>query len=417
MILAEVLTVGDEILFGQITDTNSQWISAELTNLGIKTNRKTSIGDQKSEIINAIDEAFKRSNVVIMTGGLGPTKDDITKKTIAEYFKVDLILNEDILKDVTYFFESRNRTLTEINIGQAYVPSNAFAIRNSCGTAPGMWFETNDGKILISMPGVPFEMKKMMQLDMLPRLKSYFKTPVIFHKMILTIGIGESFLSDMIAEWEDALPSNIKLAYLPSVGTLRLRLTGYGEDLNQVKIAVEKEYLKVYPLISNYVFGYENDNIATVVGKLLVENNLSFGTAESCTGGYISHLITSNPGSSAYFKGSIVSYSNEIKSKVLGVSESDINTFGAVSETIVIQMAEGLRKNLNVDVAVAVSGIAGPEGGTNEKPVGTVWLALSDYEGTITHQLNLGNLRENNIQMSAIAALNMVRKRLLKTNL
>jgi nicotinamide-nucleotide amidase len=417
MILAEVLTVGDEILFGQITDTNSQWISAELTNLGIKTNRKTSIGDQKLEIINAIDEAFKRSNVVIMTGGLGPTKDDITKKTIAEYFKVDLILNEDILKDVTYFFESRNRTLTEINIGQAYVPSNAFAIRNSCGTAPGMWFETNDGKILISMPGVPFEMKKMMQLDMLPRLKSYFKTPVIFHKMILTIGIGESFLSDMIAEWEDALPSNIKLAYLPSVGTLRLRLTGYGEDLNLVKIAVEKEYLKVYPLISNYVFGYENDNIATVVGKLLVENNLSFGTAESCTGGYISHLITSNPGSSAYFKGSIVSYSNEIKSKVLGVSESDINTFGAVSETIVIQMAEGLRKNLNVDVAVAVSGIAGPEGGTNEKPVGTVWLALSDYEGTITHQLNLGNLRENNIQMSAIAALNMVRKRLLKTNL
>lgn len=417
MILAEVLTVGDEILFGQITDTNSQWISAELTNLGIKTNRKTSIGDQKSEITNAIDEAFKRSNVVIMTGGLGPTKDDITKKTIAEYFKVDLILNEDILKDVTYFFESRNRTLTEINIGQAYVPSNAFAIRNSCGTAPGMWFETNDGKILISMPGVPFEMKKMMQLDMLPRLKSYFKTPVIFHKMILTIGIGESFLSDMIAEWEDALPSNIKLAYLPSVGTLRLRLTGYGEDLNLVKIAVEKEYLKVYPLISNYVFGYENDNIATVVGKLLVENNLSFGTAESCTGGYISHLITSNPGSSAYFKGSIVSYSNEIKSKVLGVSESDINTFGAVSETIVIQMAEGLRKNLNVDVAVAVSGIAGPEGGTNEKPVGTVWLALSDNEGTITHQLNLGNLRENNIQMSAIAALNMVRKRLLKTNL
>ena len=417
MILAEVLTVGDEILFGQITDTNSQWISAELTNLGIKTNRKTSIGDQKSEIINAIDEAFKRSNVVIMTGGLGPTKDDISKKTIAEYFKVDLILNEDILKDVTYFFESRNRTLTEINIGQAYVPSNAFAIRNSCGTAPGMWFETNDGKILISMPGVPFEMKKMMQLDMLPRLKSYFKTPVIFHKMILTIGIGESFLSDMIAEWEDALPSNIKLAYLPSVGTLRLRLTGYGEDLNLVKIAVEKEYLKVYPLISNYVFGYENDNIATVVGKLLVENNLSFGTAESCTGGYISHLITSNPGSSAYFKGSIVSYSNEIKSKVLGVSESDINTFGAVSETIVIQMAEGLRKNLNVDVAVAVSGIAGPEGGTNEKPVGTVWLALSDNEGTITHQLNLGNLRENNIQMSAIAALNMVRKRLLKTNL
>ena len=413
MITAEIVTIGDEILFGQITDTNSQWISAALSELGIKVIRKTALPDQESSILEGIKEALHRADVVLMTGGLGPTKDDITKKTIATFFEVDYVLNETVLADVTAFFEARNKTLTEINKGQAYLPSNSIAIRNECGTAPGMWFETNEGKVLMSMPGVPFEMKTMMNNGVLPRLKSHFKTPVIFHKMILLVGIGESYLSDMIAAWEDALPTTIKLAYLPSVGTLRLRLTGYGEVLSEVAKAVEVALANVMPLISNYVFGYDNDTLALVVGRLLQEKQLSLGTAESCTGGYIAHLLTSNAGSSAYFQGSVIAYSNEVKMTVLGVLPATLEKHGAVSEEVVIEMAEGLRRHLNVSIAVSVSGIAGPDGGTLEKPVGTVWLALSDQLGTITHKLNLGNHRENNIQMSAIAALNMVRKRLL----
>ena len=413
MITAEIVTIGDEILFGQITDTNSQWISAALSELGIKVIRKTALPDQESSILEGIKEALHRADVVLMTGGLGPTKDDITKKTIATFFEVDYVLNETVLADVTAFFDARHKTLTEINKGQAYLPSNAIAIRNECGTAPGMWFETNEGKVLMSMPGVPFEMKTMMNNGVLPRLKSHFKTPVIFHKMILLVGIGESYLSDMIAAWEDALPSTIKLAYLPSVGTLRLRLTGYGDVLSEVVSAVEAALANVMPLISNYVFGYDNDTLALVVGRLLQEKQLSLGTAESCTGGYIAHLLTSNAGSSAYFQGSVIAYSNEVKMTVLGVLPNTLEKHGAVSEEVVIEMAEGLRRHLNVSIAVSVSGIAGPDGGTLEKPVGTVWLALSDHLGTITHKLNLGNHRENNIQMSAIAALNMVRKRLL----
>jgi nicotinamide-nucleotide amidase len=413
MITAEIVTIGDEILFGQITDTNSQWISAELSALGIKVTRKTALPDDEFQILEGIKEALLRADVVLMTGGLGPTKDDITKKTIAKFFNVDYVLHDDVLADVTSFFESRNKTLTEINKGQAYLPSNAIAIRNTCGTAPGMWFNTAEGKVLISMPGVPFEMKSMMSATLLPLLKSHFKTPVIFHKMILLVGIGESFLSDMISAWEDALPANIKLAYLPSVGTLRLRLTGYGHDLSLVESAVQVELDKVLPLISSYVFGYGNDTLSLVVGNLLKEKQLNFGTAESCTGGYIAHLITSNAGSSAYFQGSVIAYSNEVKMKALGVLPTTLHNHGAVSEAVVIEMAEGLRRQLNVAIAVSVSGIAGPDGGTIEKPVGTVWLALSDQFGTITHKLNLGNHRENNIQMSAIAALNLVRKRLL----
>lgn len=414
MITAEVLTVGDEILFGQITDTNSQWISAELSSLGIRTKRKTSVGDQEAEITAGIHEALSRANVVIMTGGLGPTKDDITKKTIATYFGVDMVENEDVLKDVTHFFESRNRELTPINKAQALLPANAKAIRNSCGTAPGMWFETTDGKVLISMPGVPYEMKTMMQKDILPALKTFFNTPIIFHKMIKLVGIGESFLADKIADWEDALPENVKLAYLPSVGTLRLRLTGYGTDLQTVKQNVQTQFEKVLPLISNYIYGFEDDTLPSVVGALLKQKNLTIGTAESCTGGYLSHLITSISGSSAYYQGSIISYSNDVKINQLSVSPNTLTQYGAVSEQVVIEMAEGLRTKLGVDIAVSVSGIAGPDGGTPEKPVGTVWLALADAQGTITHKLTLGNHRENNIQLSAIGALNLVRKRLLE---
>jgi nicotinamide-nucleotide amidase len=374
--------------------------------------RKTSVGDQVGEITKGIDEALSRADVVIMTGGLGPTKDDITKKTIADFFKVDLILNEEVLNDVTVFFESRNRVLTDINKGQAYLPSNAVAIRNSCGTAPGMWFETN-GKVLVSMPGVPFEMKTMMTNNVLPTLKDFFKTPVIFHKMIKLIGIGESFLADMIEQWELALPSHIKLAYLPAIGTLRLRLTGYGDTLSTVQDEVESEYQKVLPIISPYLYGFDDDTIESVVGKLLKSKQMQIGTAESCTGGFMSHLLTSLPGSSAYFKGSIVAYSNDVKVNDLDVAQETLDEFGAVSEQVVIEMAQGLMRKMNVDIAVAVSGIAGPDGGTIEKPVGTVWLAVSDANGVITHKLSLGNHRANNIQLAAIGGLNLVRKRLL----
>lgn len=412
MIKAEVLTIGDEILFGQITDTNTQWIGTELTKIGIRPIRKTSVGDNEADILAAFAEAEARADVVLITGGLGPTKDDITKKTFCKYFNTELEINEDALAFITQFFEKRGRPMTELNRQQAALPKNCTYVKNWWGTAPGMWFEHNN-TVFISMPGVPFEMKNLMTNAILPQLQTHFKTPVIYHKMIRTIGIGESFLADKISVWEDNLPNHIKLAYLPHFGQVRLRLTATGTDIETLKIEAQAEVDKVLPLIKNHVFGYDSDELETVIGELLKTKNETLAIAESCTGGYVSHLITKVPGSSAYFECGIVAYSYEAKTLELGVKAETLTEYGAVSEETIREMAEGVRQKLNTTYGIATSGIAGPGGGTPDKPVGTVWIACAGPNGTVARKLQLSNFREQNIQLTATFVLELLRKTIL----
>lgn len=416
-IRAEVITIGDEILFGQITDTNTQWIGTELTNIGIRVTRKSSVGDQTDAILQILNEAHQRAEVIIITGGLGPTKDDITKKTLCTYFGVGMVRNETALALVTGFFEKRGREMTDLNRGQADLPANAQYMQNDWGTAPGMWFEHDrgDGRqcIYISLPGVPFEMKHLMSNRILPKLQHTFELPIIRHKMIRTIGIGESFLAERIEAWEDALPSHIKLAYLPHFGQVRLRLTATGTDDALIDRELAEQVAMVMPLIRKHVFGFDNDELETVVGRLMTEKNLTLGIAESCTGGYISAQITKIPGSSAYFQGSIVSYSNDVKIKQLGVSPDILSQHGAVSEETIRAMAEGVRHAMGTSAGIATSGIAGPGGGTPDKPVGTVWIACATASRTVTRLLTLGQYRDQNIQLTATYVLNMLREEIL----
>lgn len=408
IIYAEVITIGDEILYGQITDTNSKWISEELDKIGIKTIRKSSVGDQKQQILNILDESLKRADIVLITGGLGPTKDDITKKTLAEYFNDELVINPHAEAFIRGFFEKRGRPFTELNRQQAAIPSKCTYLHNATGTAPGMLFEHN-GKVIVSMPGVPLEMKYLISNEVIPRIKSKFELPEIVHKIIRTIGLGESFLAERIENWEDSLPEHIKLAYLPSFGEVKLRLTGMGENRSKVEEQIQLEVKKLIPLIEEHIFSFENEEIEKSVGKILNESGTSLSVAESCTGGYLSHLLTSIPGSSAYFMGGVVSYSNEAKMDVLKVKQETLTKFGAVSEQTVIEMAEGVRNVMKTTYGIATSGIAGPDGGTDEKPVGTVWLAVTDGKQTLTKKLSLGKIRIVNIEYSAKAALNFLR--------
>jgi nicotinamide-nucleotide amidase len=406
---ADIITIGDELLYGQITDTNSQWISAELDKIGIRTKRKSSVSDKKEDIMEILAEAEKRSDIILITGGLGPTNDDITKKVLADYFKCELVLHEEALKDVTELFSRRGRELTELNRGQAFLPTACTYIPNRSGTAPGMWFEKN-GKIFMSMPGVPYEMKDLMTQSVLPALKEYFKTPVIIHQLVKTTGIGESNLADLIKDWETQLPKVIKLAYLPSLGEVKLRLTASGENVDQLKIAINNELEKLRPIISDYIFGYTDESLEKILGDFLRSKKLTLATAESCTGGYLSHLFTSIPGSSDYFKGGIIAYHNEIKTNFLDVPEEDLLKYGAVSENAVTKMAEAVRLKMNTNIGVAVSGIAGPGGGTPEKPVGTVWMAYNDSRKTVTKKVILSTKREENIRMAAYSVLELIRK-------
>jgi nicotinamide-nucleotide amidase len=412
MVRAEIITIGDEILYGQILDTNTQWISLELDKLGIKTIRKSSVGDQASEITQILNEAAERADLVFITGGLGPTKDDLTKKVLADYFDCGLAMHPEALQDVTDFFAKRGRELSDINRDQALLPTKAQFVPNKQGTAPCMWFEEK-GVVWVSMPGVPFEMKAIMETEVLPRVTKHFKTPVIFHKVIKTVGIGESYLSDLIQDWELALPEHIKLAYLPSLGIVKLRLTAFGEDLPTLSVDVETVLAQVMPLISSYVFGYEKEELAEVVGALLRKEKASLGLAESCTGGHLAHQFTQISGSSDYFKGCIVSYANEVKMDQLGVSSSILSEFGAVSEACITAMAEGARMVLGSTYSLATSGIAGPNGGSTEKPVGTIWIALAHPGGVITRKLQLAGTRIQNIHMTSLAAINLLRRFLL----
>ncbi len=413
---AEIITIGDEILFGQIVDTNTQWIGTQLTDIGVRPVRKTSVGDNRQDILDAFTQASKRVDVVIVTGGLGPTRDDITKHTFCEYFGTELEINQEALALVTEFFAKRGRVMTELNIQQAALPKNCTYIPNLWGTAPGMWFE-QDGVIYVSLPGVPFEMKNLMEFEILPRLKARFSTHIIQHKQIRTIGIGESFLAEKIAAWEDALPEHIKLAYLPHFGQVKLRLTGTGTDQAVLEKQLDEQVASVMPLIEEFVFGFDSDELETIIGTLLLNNRATVATAESCTGGYVANQITSVPGSSRYYQGSVVSYSNEIKMNVLGVSRETLDAYGAVSEQTAREMAEGARRLLNTTFAISTTGIAGPDGGTPEKPVGTVWIACATPEETFTQLLTLRNNRKINIELTCSYALNLLRKTILKTSL
>ena len=408
----EIITIGDEILIGQIVDTNSAWMAQQLNLCGFSVKQISSVSDQESHILNALKEASNRASVVLITGGLGPTKDDITKKTLCKYFNTALVLNEDVYKDVEQLFKERGYEVTALNRGQAEVPANSIAIRNAVGTAPGMWFE-NNGVVYISMPGVPYEMMHMMEHSILPKLKGYFKAPFILHHTLLTQGIGESRLAEEIDEWEGALPSYIKLAYLPSVSSVRLRLSGFGDDKNQLEFEFQKQLNLLRLLVSKYCFGENLETLETVVGQLLKSSNKTLATAESCTGGQIASAITKVPGCSAYFKGSIVSYANEIKEHFLNVSKDDLINYGAVSKQVVESMAIGVVNAMNVDYAIATSGIAGPDGGSDEKPVGTVWIAVADKHKVFAKQFLFGKNRERTIQAATLTSLNLLRRFIL----
>jgi nicotinamide-nucleotide amidase len=410
MIKAEILNIGDEILYGQITNTNAQWISAELDKIGIRVVRHSVVSDTEEAILEGLQEAEKRADVVLITGGLGPTKDDITKKTLCKFFDVKLIRHPEALRAVTHFFESRGREMLEVNRQQADLPENAEYIPNLKGTAPGMWFEKN-GKIFVSMPGVPHEMQFIMQSYVLENLQKFFQTPCIVHKMIKTVGIGESYLAREIETWENNLPENLKLAYLPSFGMVRLRITGFGYDQEAVRRQIEQEVDKVLPLIDKYVYGFDDDDLAIAVGRLLVQNKKTLAIAESCTGGYLAHCFTQHAGSSEYLKGALVAYSNEIKINVLGVKKETIEQFGAVSEQTVLEMASNIRKLCNADIGIATSGIAGPGGATPTKPVGTIWVAYADENGTSAKLYQLGNDRMVNIQVTANLLIDWLRRK------
>ena len=413
----EIITIGDEILIGQIVDTNSAYIATLLNLNGISVKQISSVSDDREHILKALDEAKERADIILITGGLGPTKDDITKKTLCDYFKTTMRFDEKVYEDVVNIFAQYNKEVTALNSLQAEVPSICEVIRNYNGTAPGMWFDVED-KIFVSMPGVPYEMKAMMKEQVVPKIKERFKLPKIYHKTVLTQGLGESFLSELISDWEDSLAAvNIKLAYLPAPGMVRLRLSTKGEDEQLLIENVDKKIEELKKIISEYIYGYEvfgeeKESLEQIVGNLLRNKKKTLSTAESCTGGYISHLITSIPGSSHYYVGSVISYSYGIKETELAVPKKLLDTEGAVSKAVVEQMAKAIREKYKTDYSISASGIAGPDGGTPDKPIGTVWIAIATPEKIISEKFLFGNNRKRNIEKTANAALNMLRKEL-----
>ncbi|MBI1223165.1 MAG: competence/damage-inducible protein A [Bacteroidetes bacterium] len=408
-VLAEIITIGDELLIGQVVDTNSAWLGQNLNPAGVEIKQITSVSDNREHILEAIEAARKRADIILLTGGLGPTRDDITKDTLADYFGVGLKVDETALAHVRQLFTRLNRPMLDINEQQALIPENCTPIYNDRGTAPGMWFE-DKGQIIVSLPGVPYEMKNMVSTFVIPRLKEHFQMPVIRHRTLLTSGIGESYLSKKIETIELGLPAHIRLAYLPNFSTVRLRFTGRGSNSDQLDKELEDIVELVKKEIGIFLAADSDGSLQEIIGKRLIELNASVSTAESCTGGYIAHLITSISGSSRYFQGSIVSYANEVKESTLGVSAHHLEKFGAVSEEVVTEMAEGVRNKIGTTYSMATSGIAGPDGGTEEKPVGTVWIAVSGPNGTLAKCHHLHGGREQIIERSAFLALDMLRR-------
>jgi nicotinamide-nucleotide amidase len=412
---ASIITIGDELLIGQTIDTNSAFIAQELNKIGVWVRRRVAVGDIYDDIWNTLDEESRQSDIIIITGGLGPTADDITKPLLCKYFGGKLVVNEKVLAHVKYLFEKvfrRPGPILETNLKQAEVPDVCTVLHNERGTAPGMLFKKNNA-IFISLPGVPHEMKGLVVKEVVPYLLREFKMPAIIHRTAFTAGQGESMLANMLKDFEPTLPPHIKLAYLPNYGMVKLRLTTHGDNKEATEKEVQPHFEKLQEIVKEYLVTNEDEGLEVVIGKILKAKGKTMGTAESCTGGYIAHLITSVPGSSEYFNGSVVSYSNSIKEIILGVKQSTLETSGAVSEETVKEMVNGALKTLNVDYALAVSGIMGPDGGSEEKPVGTVWIAAGNAVKTETLKLNLRFDRKRNIEMTAGNALNFLRKFIL----
>ena len=410
----EIISIGDELLIGQTINTNASWIGQEINQLGIDVIHGAVISDEKNAIIKALEEAGKRSDIVIITGGLGPTKDDITKQTLAEFFNTRLIRHKDIEEKITNYFNQIGKPILQTNKDQALLPESCQILSNSRGTASGMMFEKED-VIFISLPGVPYEMKGIMNDHVFSLIISKKgKDNFVVNKTVRTHGLGESFLAEIIKDWENNLTiDNIKLAYLPSPGIVKLRLTAFGKDENILVKKIDNHIKELKKLVPRLIYGYGSDKMEGVVGEILKNKGLTISTAESCTGGTVAKMLTSKSGSSAYFQGSIVSYSNLSKQELLDVDENDICNFGAVSQEIVEQMAIGVRKKFHTDFGLATSGIAGPTGGTDDKPVGTIWIAVSSANNIISKKLNLGYNRERNIHVSALSVLNLLRLNLI----
>ena len=403
-----IITIGDEILIGQIIDTNSAWMAQQLNAIGASIESIYSVKDTKKGILEALATALEKTDVVLLTGGLGPTKDDITKKTLADYFGTELIFHEETWSRMEALFKRYNRAPLPAHREQCYMPATAAILLNKQGTAPGMWFE-KEGKVIVSMPGVPYEMKYLMEYEVLPKLSKSFQGKPIAHRTILTVGEGESRIADKIKEVVEALPAHIKMAYLPGLGKVRLRLTATGEDANVLETELDQQVAAIQQIIPTLIYGYGKETLESVIGKMLTTRQLTIGTAESCTGGLLAHQITSVPGSSGYFEGSIVAYSYRLKKALLGVNADTLVTHGAVSEETVLEMAKGAIQTLGTDIAVSISGIAGPGGGTPDKPVGTVWMAIASKEHSKAIKLQLGKDRQRNISYTCVAAFNMVR--------
>lgn len=409
---AEIITIGDELLIGQVVNTNASWMAEQLNLAGISLNRIIAIPDDTAALHQSLDDAIPRSEFILLTGGLGPTADDLTKPALCSYFGTEPVFNPDAYSQIEKLFHSRGLSMSERNRKQAYLPANCKPVRNSQGTAPGMWF-SHKGSQIISMPGVPFEMKTMLSREILPQLLKTSEKRIILHKTIMTTGMGESWLADRIKSWEEELPEHIHLAYLPQPGIVRLRLSGLGTDRKELEQQIQNQIDKLLSLIPDLVYGFDDAGMEDVVFNMLKATRQSLSTAESCTGGYIAHLITSIPGSSAIFNGAVVAYDNSVKSGLLKVDPALLKHHGAVSRPVVEAMAANARQCMKTDFALATSGIAGPDGGTRDKPVGTVWIALADENGVEAERLQLGDHRERNIRRASLAALNMLRIKLL----
>jgi nicotinamide-nucleotide amidase len=413
---ARIVTIGDEILIGQIIDTNSAWLSSQLNAMGIRVHSIYSIADTQEAIHKALDESVGQVDLVLMTGGLGPTKDDITKGALANWFNSGWKVDEDVLARVKHHFSSRGIPMPAVNLDQAKVPEVCEILNNQHGSAPGMWFE-KENTVFISMPGVPYEMKSIFSDEAMPRIQDRLASSKIVHKTIMTQGIGESSLMEIISNWEESLNEfDLKLAYLPSYGLVRLRISGYETTNAAIDQIMQQKVDELLPLISDFVYGFDDEKLEEVVGRILARCDQSIATAESCTGGYLAHMITSVSGSSAYYKGSALTYANDAKVNVLNVKGGTIDKLGAVSEEVAIQMADGARKLLQTDFAVSTTGVAGPNGGTDEKPVGTVWIGIASPSRTYALKFMMGNHRERNIRRTALQALQLVRKEVMREN-
>lgn len=406
---AEILTIGDELLIGNTINTNAAWIAQQLNLIGIDVIHHLTLSDEKQDIIKSLDSSLKNVDIIVITGGLGPTSDDITKYVLADYFGGKLIFNEPAFQNIERLFAHRKKWINEATKKIAYLPDNCIPIQNKMGTAAGMLF-TKDNKTIVSMPGVPYEMKVMMSDDFIPYLQHKYKLPTILHKHILTAGVGETEIAEKLESFEHNLTKYLKLAYLPSLGSVKLRLTAKGNTAEKLQKIINDATEEIQSKLNEWIFGYDDETLESVIGKKLQSKNLMLGTAESCTGGMLAHKITSVAGSSAYFKGSIISYANEIKEDILGVQKKTLAKYGAVSEETVSEMLLGALKQLDVNIAVAISGIAGPDGGTKEKPVGTVFIGIANKEKQLIKKFSFYKNRAINIELSSVFALVQLRK-------